>query len=139
MSAKDLQNFRYLLGQLVNAERWPQRRLEGRLGLGHKNLQKLLDGSMEVRLRHILAVAEWLGVRPGELVDLGCPETAAAARRRVTDILAPGREAIEAGIAQKRAPEAGGDLEAMIAKIVRQVIEQRNAGQGDEPPGGEPE
>ena len=101
MSAKDLQNFRYLLGQVIRAERWPRRRLEGRLGLGHKNLEKLLDGTMEVRLRHILAVAEWLGVRPGELVDLGCPETAAAARRKVHDVLAPGREAVEAGVAQK--------------------------------------
>jgi DNA-binding Xre family transcriptional regulator len=139
MSAKDLQNFRYLLGQLVRAERWPRRQLEHRLGLGHKNLEKLLDGTMQTRLRHILAVAEWLGVRPGELVDLGCPETAAAARRKVADVLAPSREAVEAGVAQKGAPEAGGDLEAMIAKVVRQVLEQRKAGQGPEPPGGEPE
>jgi DNA-binding Xre family transcriptional regulator len=95
MSAKDLQNFRYLLGQMIRAERWPRRQLERRLGLGHKNLEKLLDGTMETRLRHILAVAEWLGVRPGELVDLGCPETAAAARRKVADVLidqrGPGR------------------------------------------------
>jgi DNA-binding Xre family transcriptional regulator len=139
MSARDLQNFRYLLGQVVRAERWPRRQLEKRLGLGHANLEKLLDGTMEIRLRHILAFAEWLGVRPGELVDLGCPETAAAARRRVTDILAPSREALEAGVAQKRTQEAGGDLEAMIEKVVRQVIEQQNAGHPQEPPGGEPE
>lgn len=139
MRDKDLQNFRYLLGQLIRAERVPRRQVEGRLGVGHKNLEKLLDGTMEVRLRHILAVAEWLGVRPGELVDLGCPETAAAARRKVTDILAPGREAIEAGLARKRAPEAGGDLEAMVQRVVRQVLEQRDAGKGEEPPGGEPE
>ena len=138
MSAKDLQNFRYLLGQVIRAERWPRRRLEGRLGLGHKNLEKLLDGTMETRLRHILAVAEWLGVRPGELVDLGCPETAAAARRKVADVLAPSRGAVEAGIAQKGTPEAG-DLEAMIQKVVRQVLEQREPGRGPEPPGGEPE
>ena len=139
MSAKDLQNFRYLLGQLIRAERWPRRQLERRLGLGHKNLEKLLDGTMETRLRHILAVAEWLGVRPGELVDLGCPETAAAARRKVADVLAPSRVAVDAGVAQKRTQEAGGDLEAMIEKVVRQVIEQRNAAQGPESPGGEPE
>lgn len=139
MSAKDLQNFRYLLGQVVRAERWPRRQLERRLGLGHANLEKLLDGTMEVRLRHILAVAEWLGVRPGELVDLGCPETAAAARRRVTDVLAPSREALEAGVAQKGAAQAGGDLEAMIEKVVRQVIDQRSPGKAEEPPGGEPE
>ena len=139
MSAKDLQNFRYLLGQVIRAERWPRRQLERRLGLGHKNLEKLLDGTMETRLRHILAVAEWLGVRPGELVDLGCPETAAAARRTVADVLAPGREAVDAGVAQPRAPEVGGDLEAMIQKVVRQVLEQREGARPEDAPGGEPE
>lgn len=138
MRDKDLQNFRYLLGQLIRAERVPRRQVEGRLGVGHKNLEKLLDGTMEVRLRHILAAGEWLGVPPARLVELGCPETTRAAHRDVLDVLAPGRQAIEDAVARPRpaSGEGGGDLEALIEKVLRRELERLGIGRREEPPSG---
>lgn len=79
-------------------------------------------------MRHLLALADLYQVRPGQLLDLGCPETTAAARRDVADLLAPGKDAIAASVAEQQRARDGEDLEARIGKVLRRELERLGLG-----------
>jgi hypothetical protein len=135
MRERDLRNLRHLLHQVMRTTGWQRRRLEDKLGVGHGNLDKLLDGTLDLRVRHVLALAELFEVRPGRFFDIGCPELNAAARRDVEDLLSPGHGAIAAAVAERRA--AGGEeLEERIGKVLRRELERLGLGRRDEPSGG---
>ncbi len=119
----DLKTLRHLLWQLLRAYGGARRPLEDRLGVGHGNLERLFDGSLHLRVGHVLALAELLGVRPGALLDLGCPETTAAARREVADWLSPGRPAVASGLAEQKARERR-ELVELIDESVRRALER---------------
>jgi hypothetical protein len=119
----DLKTLRHLLWQLLRAYGGSRRVLEDRLGVGHGNLERLFDGTLHLRVQHVLAFAELLGVRPGALLDLGCPELTAAARREVADWLSPGRHAVASGLAEQKARERQ-ELVALIDEAVRRALEQ---------------
>lgn len=90
---------RQVLREAVAASGWTKRALETRLVLGSGNLDKLLDGRLEIKVRHLRAFAELLDVPLADFVTLGYPEQAAAAKRRLTDWIAPehrGREELAA-------------------------------------------
>ena len=139
MRERDLQNLRFLMTQVMRATGWRRRRLEEKLGIGHGNLEKLLDGTLDLRVRHVLALAEFFEVRPGALLDIGCPETTASAQREVDDLLAPGRGAMaagmKAGLAERRTA-AVDDLDERIAKILDRELERRGVGQAPKRAGG---
>ncbi len=127
----DLKTLRHLLYQLTRASGRGRRDLEERLGIGHGNLERLFDGRVRLGVRHVLAFAELLGVRPGALLDLGCPETTAGARREVADWLAPGHQAMAGGLAEQKARDRR-ELAAMIDESVRRALERS----GVRPPDG---
>jgi DNA-binding Xre family transcriptional regulator len=85
MAEKDLQQLRQVFREALRATRLRDRDLERRLGIGHGNLQRLLDGRLDLRVRHLLALAELLSVPPGDLLEHGCPEAAGQAKRRLGD------------------------------------------------------
>ncbi len=132
MRERDLKNLRYLMHQVMRATGWRRRRLEDKLGIGHGNLEKLLDGTLDLRVRHVLALAEFFQVRPGAFLDIGCPEATAAAKREIDDLLAPGREAIAAGVAQRRAAD-GEDFDERIGRVLRRELERLGLGRAPEP------
>ena len=64
MSKKDLNTVRQVFRKAVEACHLPTRELERALGIGNGNLSRLLDGSLDLRIRHLLAFAELLEVPP---------------------------------------------------------------------------
>lgn len=84
---KDLAEFRHVLRELVRMLRMPVRDLENTLGIGHGKLERLLNGELELRLRHVFALADVLGVSPGDLLTAGCADATRRARQRVSDWL----------------------------------------------------
>jgi hypothetical protein len=85
MSDKDLQQLRRVLGEAVRAARMPVREMERRLGIGHGNLYRVLDGSLDMRVRHLLALADLLEVPPTDFLEMGCPAAVGRAKRRLSD------------------------------------------------------
>ena len=85
MSDKDLLQLRRVLGEAVRATRMPVREMERQLGIGHGNLYRILDGSLDLRVRHLIALADLLGVPPTDFLELGCPAAVERAKRRLSD------------------------------------------------------
>ena len=114
-SEKDLAEFRHVLRELVRMVRMPVRDLERMLGIGHGKLERLLNGELEIRLRHVLAIAEVLGVSPGDLLMVGCAEATRRARSRVVDWL------------PHLAKQNGGPLPATreeLAEMIREILHE---------------
>ncbi|MFL6198953.1 MAG: hypothetical protein ACJ76J_07240 [Thermoanaerobaculia bacterium] len=122
MSDSDLQTLRALVREALPTYHGSGRAIENALGIGHGNLAHLLDGRLELRVRHLLAIANMLGVPPHQFLELGCPETNDAARRDLTDFVSMSlpperRVAVQAA----KVPE----LDNRIRKIVREELEAR--------------
>jgi|SRR5882757_8812687 len=89
MLEEDLQSLRQVLAQAVDATGLNRRDVERALKLRNGTLGKLLDGTLELRVEHLTALASLLRVPPGELLKAGCPRTRAAATYRLSDWLGP--------------------------------------------------
>jgi Cro/C1-type HTH DNA-binding domain len=89
MSDNDLRQLRSLIEQAVRASGRPVRELERSLGIGHGNLYHLFDGRLDLRVRHLLAIAQLLGVSPTDFLEIGCPEAVKGNRRRLSDLIKP--------------------------------------------------
>lgn len=120
MSDSDLSRLRALVREALPTYHGSGRAIEEALGIGHGNLSHLLDGRLELRVRHLLAISRMLGVPPHQFLELGCPETTDAAKRDLTDFVAmslpPERKVAVQGA---KAPE----LDNRIRKIVREELE----------------
>lgn len=119
-SEKDLAEFRHVLRELVRMVRMPVRDLERTLGIGHGKLERLLNGELEIRLRHVLAIAEVLGVSPGDLLMVGCSEATRRARSRVVDWLPHLAKQNGAPL-----PATREELAEMIRGILHEELETR--------------
>ena len=91
MADKDLKELRQLLREAVDASRMHIRDVEAAVGVGHGNLDRLLNGTLELRVRHLLAFARLLSIPPAELLELGCRTATQTAQRRLVDWLGPER------------------------------------------------
>lgn len=124
MSEQDLKQLRQVLREAVRATRLTNREMERRLGLGSGTLFRLFDGRLDLRVRHLLALADLLDVPPSDLFELGCPEAASRAKRRLSD-----------WIGQKSSPPAEptagslplDQLKELVRNAVREEMEQRSA------------
>ena len=85
--ADDLQQLRQVLREAVRAARMPIREMERRLGIGHGNLYRILDGRLDLRVRHLVALADLLNIPPGDFLELGFPDAASQAKYRLGDWL----------------------------------------------------
>jgi len=84
---RDLKSLREMVRQAMDRTGLPKRRLEERLGIGHGTLEQLVSGRLEIKARHLLAIARFLRVPPHQLLELGCPEAEGAADQDLGTLL----------------------------------------------------
>jgi hypothetical protein len=122
MAQNDLDALRSLLRQLLTATRIPIREIERQLGIGHGNYHTILDGSLELRVHHLLAIAQLHEIPPGELLAAGCPRANESAKHHLEDWMAIGRPRQPAG--------ATTAVSAELVEIIRTAVREEVAGQG---------
>lgn len=122
MSDNDLRTLRALVREALPTYHGAGRALEEALGIGHGNLSHLLDGRLELRVRHLLAIAKMLGVPPHQFLELGCPETTDAARRDLTDFVSMSLPPERKVAMQAR---QAVELDNRVRKIVREEMDAR--------------
>ena len=123
--ADDLRSLCELLREAIAATRLPSRDLEDALGIGHGKLERLLNGQMELRVRHVLALADILKVSPGDFFILGCPGALEAAENELVDWLSPPSRRKVAKAAQSRSTE---DIANLVRITVREELERLRRG-----------
>jgi transcriptional regulator with XRE-family HTH domain len=124
----DLKELRQLLREAVDASRMYGRDIEDALEIGHGNLTRLLNGTLELRVRHLLAFARLLKIPPAELLELGCPDAARIAQHRLLDWLGPDRRrAAQDGSRPSSTPE---EFTELIRTVVREEIAALQADSG---------
>ncbi len=88
MPARDgLELVRALLGRALVALPLSPRKIEDALQIGHGTLPRLLDGRMDLKLRHLLPLCAVLKIHPADLLQRGLPDWEAT--RRIDDWLPP--------------------------------------------------
>jgi transcriptional regulator with XRE-family HTH domain len=120
MVDQDLKELRRLLRDAVESSRMYVRDIEAAIGVGHGNLERLLNGTLELRVRHLIAFAHLLKIPPAEFLELGCPEATQAAQRRLVDWLGPERSQGLAGAS--RLPATPEELAELIRAVVREEL-----------------
>jgi transcriptional regulator with XRE-family HTH domain len=111
----DLRPLRALFRQAIAASRLGKREIETAMGIGHGQLERLLDGSLDLRVRHVLGLAAALKVPPKDFLDLAFPEPPGGAKLRLRDWLGPHEPA---PADEKREP----DLAAVVREAVREEL-----------------
>ena len=130
MLEEDLRSLRQVLARAVEVSGLQRRDVERALKLRNGTLGKLLDGTLDLRVEHLTALARLLKVPPGDFLRLGCPQTRAAATYRLTDWLGPQdpgpqdpNPAPETPDAYK--PPTPEELVEMIRAVVREELDAR--------------
>lgn len=123
MRQEDLSELRAVLREAVAACRRSNRDLEDDLGLGHGSLQRMLDGRVDVRVQHLVALARLLQVHPMEFLELGFPDW--PAHHHLTDWMKPDLRKR----ARKRPglPSTREELSELIRGIVQEELDAREA------------
>lgn len=119
MADRKLKTLRQVLQDAVLASRRTNRELERILGLGSGNLARLLDGSLDVRVRHLVALAELLDVPPADFLELGFPDARRASQARLWDWIGGPRPA-------NSLPATREELSGMIREIVEEILARRD-------------
>ncbi len=127
MSVESQRQLRSVVRQAVDASRRPVRELERMIGLGSGNLARLLDGRLEIRIDHLLGLAEVLAVPPADFLELAFAERSAA-KYRLRDWLQP------AVVAPRGAAAAAPLDAAALADLVRGVVREELARQSPAAP-----
>lgn len=127
MADKDLLQLRQVLRDAVREIQMPVREIERRLGIGSGNLYRVIDGSLDLRIRHLLALADMLGVSPTDFLEMGCPDAVQRATRRLSDWLgASSQKSTSPPTAATLSVEA---LTELIRSTVREELDLRDAKQ----------
>jgi transcriptional regulator with XRE-family HTH domain len=127
MAEPDFEQLLTVLGRAIDAVPMTRRDLEDRIGLGHGTLYRLLNGHLELKVRHLLALARVLEVPPGEFLALGCPKATARAQYQLADRLTPPRHPTRTEKAfEGSAPPAAGGIEE-LRPLLRQLIQEELA------------
>ncbi len=87
--SEDLRQLRAVLRQAISASRLSARQIETSMGLGHGNLERILDGRNDLRVRHLLALAKLLKIPPQDFLELGVPQPDAGTKYRLKDWIMP--------------------------------------------------
>ena len=92
--------------------------------MAHGSLKDVLKGKLELKVRHILALAAVLRVSPADFFVLGCPEANGAAQNGLVDWLSPpARRAVKAAPVAK-----SGDLADLVRTTIREELAQARPG-----------
>lgn len=115
----DTKPLRALLRKAIAASRMGRREIETALGIGNGKLDRLLDGTMEVRVRHVLALARLLEVSPKEFLEIAYPPPPGGPRFSLRDWFGP-REA-----APQATPNKSGTAE--LREAIREILREELA------------
>ena len=123
MRQDELSELRAVLREAVAACRRSNRELEDDLGLGHGSLQRMLDGQVDVRVQHLVALARLLQVHPMEFLELGFPDW--PVHHHLTDWMRPDLRKR----ARKRPglPSTREELSELVRGIVQEELDTREA------------
>ena len=115
---------RALLRTALAALAMSPHKIEDELGIGHGTLLRLLDGRMEMKLRHMLQLCKLLKIHPIDLIQRGLPNWKAV--RRLDDWLPPDQ--------RRAAPPLALSDEVLqaIRTAVREEIARVGAAPGEE-------
>jgi transcriptional regulator with XRE-family HTH domain len=126
MLEEDLRSLRQILARAVDATGLQRRDVERALKLRNGSLGQLLDGSQDLRVEHLTALARILRVPPGDFLMVGCPQTRAAATYRLKDWLGPLDNNAPAPSAPVAAnPPTPEELAEMVRTAIRQELAAR--------------
>lgn len=118
--SEDLGQLRAVLRQAVSACRVSRRTIEIAMGIGHGNLERILDGRNELRVRHIIALARFLKVPPQDFLELGVPQPEGGTKYRLHDWVNP-RE-MAPPHAAKKTDGSPGDVAQQVREAVQQAL-----------------
>lgn len=124
MADSQMKELLQVLAEAVRASRLKRREVERALGLSNGSLGRWLDGSIDIRLRHLLGLAEILDVPPGDFLELGFPDLNSKARRRLADWMRPG-QAPSSKQAAGDLPRTTEELKALIREVLREEDPER--------------
>ena len=107
-----LELVRALLSMALAALPASPRRIEDALAIGHGTLPRLLDGRMDLKLRHLLPLCQLLQIHPSDLLERGLPNWEAT--HRLDDWLPP----------QHRKPVQPAALSDEVLQAIRAVVRE---------------
>jgi transcriptional regulator with XRE-family HTH domain len=120
----DLGSLRALLREAIAATRLTTREAEEALGMAHGSLEGVLKGKLDLRVRHVLALAGILRVSPADFFTLGCPAANDAAQHELVEWLSPpARRAVKAAPAPK-----SNDLADLVRTTIREELAKARRG-----------
>ncbi|HSS52778.1 MAG TPA: hypothetical protein VLX28_27870 [Thermoanaerobaculia bacterium] len=127
MIEDDLRSLRQVLARAIDASGLQRRDMERALELRNGSLGNLLDGSLDLRVEHLTALARVLRVPPGDLLMMGCPTTRAAATHRLADWIGPIADTTATAAPAETAvtPSPNEDLAEMIRAAIREELAAR--------------
>ncbi|MFL6201541.1 MAG: helix-turn-helix domain-containing protein [Thermoanaerobaculia bacterium] len=118
--SEDLRQLRAVLRQAISSCGMSARNVETAMGLGHGNLERILDGRNELRVRHIVALAKLLKVPPQDFLELGVPQPEGSTKYRLRDWVLP--QQIAPPNAAKRTESSAGDMARLVREAVQQAL-----------------
>lgn len=118
--SEDLRQLRAVMRQAISASRLSARRIETAMGLGHGNLERILDGRNELRVRHLLALAKLLQIPPQDFLELGVPQEAGTKYRLKNWIMPP--EFGPPNKEKKTAAEPADDMGKLVREAVQEAL-----------------
>jgi hypothetical protein len=124
MLEEDLHSLRQVLARAVQASGLLRRDIERVLRLRNGTLRRILDGSLDLKVEHLTALARLLRIPPGDLLATGCPKLRAAATHRLADWLGPaGNASTPAAVSSP--PPTPEELTEMIRAALREELAGR--------------
>lgn len=117
----ELGKLRDVLRRAIKASRLGARQIEQAVGIGHGTLDRLLDGSLDLRVRHLLGFARILKVAPRDFLELGFPELESEAKYRLVDWITP-REPAPPGKAPGKASAPAQDVVTQVREVVKEEL-----------------
>jgi hypothetical protein len=131
MSEKDLAQLRQILREAVRASGMGVREMERRLELGHGSLHRMLDGTLDLRVRHLLGLAGLLGIPPADFLAMGCPDAMARAPRHLSDWIGAPTRTRDAAAAE---PTAASLTITELKELIRDAVREEMTTKDDSPP-----
>ncbi len=125
MLEEDLASLCRVLARAIEAANLRQRDVERSLEVRNGSLPQLLAGGVDLRVEHLVALAQLLRVPPGDFLLAGCPRTQAAATHRLADWIGPA--APVPAVPSSAVPEPA-ELTERIRLAIREELAARKGG-----------
>ncbi|HXU44247.1 MAG TPA: hypothetical protein VN783_01870 [Thermoanaerobaculia bacterium] len=115
---RDIKKLLVLVRSAINASRAYKHEIESAMGIGHGRLEDLFSGDLELRVRHLVGLADHLGIPPSDFLRLGYPEAERTLRRRLEDWIGE----VQPPFARRDPAPLDAPLEARLRELVRDEL-----------------